>query len=80
MKIVYELINHWIQYGRPGGTPFDFDVFRGSDVIGQFESREAAEREIEVLKIKAEKRILSTHIEEEYDEYEIKEVNVPEVP
>ncbi|MDB5390480.1 MAG: hypothetical protein JWM11_6126 [Planctomycetaceae bacterium] len=77
MKVVYELINHWVQYGKPGGTPLDFDVFRGSNVIGQFESREAAEREIEQLKIKAEERMLGLGIEEEFDRYEIKKVKVP---
>jgi hypothetical protein len=76
--VVYELLNHWIQYGRPGGTPLDFDVKRGTEVLGRFDSREEAEQELRRVRRKSTERVFGTTVDEEFDEYEIRTVELPE--
>ncbi|QEL20909.1 hypothetical protein [Limnoglobus roseus] len=78
MKVTFELYTHWVQYGRPGGTQLDFDVNRGSTFLGRFESREVAELEIRRLEKAAEGRWPGATVDEEFDSYEIKVVQVPD--
>ncbi len=77
MKTVYELSCHWTYYGRMGGTPLDYDVTEGTDLVGRFETREAAAAE--------ERRQWSLHVPdgpqsgtsgETLRQYEIKAVEV----
>lgn len=74
MKIVYEALGHWVQYGRPGGTPLDFDVARGTTCFGRFDSREAAEAEIRRVQRERENEPRGAHVDEVFDEYEVREV------
>ncbi|WP_162668226.1 hypothetical protein [Gemmata massiliana] len=77
MKPTYELLCHWQQYGRPGGNPLDFDVTRGTTVLGRFESREAAEAEIRRVRAERQNEPRGAHVDEVFDEYEVREVEEP---
>jgi hypothetical protein len=76
MPVAFDLYTHWVSYGRPGGTQWDFDVKRGTTFLGRFESREEAEREIKRLEKESEDKLLGPCVDEEFDSYEIKEVKV----
>ena len=76
MKTVYEVYHTWTDYGRPGGTPLDFDVSEGSELVGQFETREEAERELQKLREKSPGSSSGINGELSTDGYEIKIVEV----
>jgi hypothetical protein len=76
MKTAYDLYLHWVDYGRPGGTQWDYDVFRGSKLVGRFETHELAELEIQKLRAESPDYVSGINGEFMTNSYEIKTIDL----